>query len=258
MLASNGEITAPCGVPTVVSLHCPSSLTPAFNHFWISRSRRGSPIRHRLPQEIFPEFSRTCPDPPSPPAVNPRYAPHRRVNLCAGSLKPTRSPNYTGSRHKNRKIKKITMNLSTMGGARASGNENANTWRRLQRALWLRIWRIRPETRAEIIFRTITCANRPLPAPPRPLTLTPGDVLHSLPPADAGRVKLKKCRKVLTTMGGARAPGNENANTWRRLQRAMWLRIWRIRPETRGRNHFQNSPTFGHPPFGPRPPVPQY
>jgi hypothetical protein len=36
MLASSGEATAPCGVPTFVSDHSPSSDTPAFSHFWIS------------------------------------------------------------------------------------------------------------------------------------------------------------------------------------------------------------------------------
>src|ERR1700676_281547 len=45
MFAKSGEITAPCGVPTFVSDHSPSSDTPAFNHFWISRSILGSPTR---------------------------------------------------------------------------------------------------------------------------------------------------------------------------------------------------------------------
>src|ERR1035441_1392967 len=45
MFASSGEITAPCGVPTLVSDHWPSSDTPAFNHFWIRRSIRGSATR---------------------------------------------------------------------------------------------------------------------------------------------------------------------------------------------------------------------
>src|SRR5215831_14726761 len=35
MFAKSGEITAPCGVPTSVSDHSPSSDTPAFNHFWM-------------------------------------------------------------------------------------------------------------------------------------------------------------------------------------------------------------------------------
>src|ERR1035438_662228 len=45
MFASSGEITPPCGVPTLVSDHWPSSDTPAFNHFWIRRTMRGSPTR---------------------------------------------------------------------------------------------------------------------------------------------------------------------------------------------------------------------
>src|SRR5580658_2502881 len=45
MFAKSGEITAPCGVPTFVSDHSPSSDTPAFSHFWISRSILGSPTR---------------------------------------------------------------------------------------------------------------------------------------------------------------------------------------------------------------------
>src|ERR1035437_1648058 len=38
-------ITAPCGVPIVVSDHSPSSLTPAFSHFRINFSTRRSEIR---------------------------------------------------------------------------------------------------------------------------------------------------------------------------------------------------------------------
>src|ERR1019366_7964416 len=45
MLASSGETTAPCGVPTFVSDHRPSSETPAFHHFWIRRSIRRSATR---------------------------------------------------------------------------------------------------------------------------------------------------------------------------------------------------------------------
>jgi integrase len=40
-----GEITDPCGVPVFISDHLPSSITPAFNHFWISRTIRGSATR---------------------------------------------------------------------------------------------------------------------------------------------------------------------------------------------------------------------
>src|SRR5438874_12793044 len=40
-----GVSTAPCGVPTFVSAHSPSSDTPAFNHFWISPSIRPSVTR---------------------------------------------------------------------------------------------------------------------------------------------------------------------------------------------------------------------
>ncbi len=42
---ATGEITAPCGVPTFVSDQLPSSDTPAFNHFRISRSILGSATR---------------------------------------------------------------------------------------------------------------------------------------------------------------------------------------------------------------------
>src|SRR5947209_4132526 len=45
MFASKGDTTAPCGVPTFVSFHSPSSDTPAFNHFWIRRITRRSAIR---------------------------------------------------------------------------------------------------------------------------------------------------------------------------------------------------------------------
>jgi hypothetical protein len=37
MLASNGDAEAPWGAPTSLSLHSPSSITPALIHFWISR-----------------------------------------------------------------------------------------------------------------------------------------------------------------------------------------------------------------------------
>src|SRR5215469_8392407 len=45
MLARSGEITDPCGLPVFGSDHLPSSITPAFSHFWISRSMRGSATR---------------------------------------------------------------------------------------------------------------------------------------------------------------------------------------------------------------------
>src|SRR5216684_4101258 len=38
MFASSGEATDPCGVPTSVFDHSPSSDTPAFSHFRIRRS----------------------------------------------------------------------------------------------------------------------------------------------------------------------------------------------------------------------------
>src|SRR5262249_13635784 len=37
--------TEPCGLPVFGSDHLPSSITPAFSHFWISRSMRGSATR---------------------------------------------------------------------------------------------------------------------------------------------------------------------------------------------------------------------
>src|SRR5215471_11995240 len=45
MLARSGEITEPCGLPVFGSDHLPSSITPAFSHFWISLSMRGSATR---------------------------------------------------------------------------------------------------------------------------------------------------------------------------------------------------------------------
>src|SRR4029077_2904994 len=45
MFARSGEITEPCGLPVLGSDHLPSSITPAFNHFWISRRMRGSATR---------------------------------------------------------------------------------------------------------------------------------------------------------------------------------------------------------------------
>ncbi len=40
-----GVITAPCGVPTVVAVVTPSSITPALSHRRIKRRRRRSPMR---------------------------------------------------------------------------------------------------------------------------------------------------------------------------------------------------------------------
>src|SRR5680860_754979 len=45
MFARSGDITAPCGVPTVVRDRFPSSDTPALSHFLIRRSIRGSAMR---------------------------------------------------------------------------------------------------------------------------------------------------------------------------------------------------------------------
>src|SRR5215469_5406735 len=45
ILARSGEITDPCGLPVCGSDHLPSSITPAFNHFPISRRMRGSATR---------------------------------------------------------------------------------------------------------------------------------------------------------------------------------------------------------------------
>src|ERR1700676_1159941 len=45
MFARSGEITEPRGLPVSGSDHLPSSITPAFSHFWISRSMRGSATR---------------------------------------------------------------------------------------------------------------------------------------------------------------------------------------------------------------------
>src|SRR5258708_549254 len=45
MFASNGETTAPCGVPFVTACRTPSSTTPAFSHLRIRRNTRRSPIR---------------------------------------------------------------------------------------------------------------------------------------------------------------------------------------------------------------------
>src|SRR5271166_6927079 len=45
MLARSGDITEPCPVPLSLTVTTPSSSTPAFNHFWIRRMMRRSPIR---------------------------------------------------------------------------------------------------------------------------------------------------------------------------------------------------------------------
>src|SRR5215475_12139820 len=45
MLASSGEITDPCPVPFSLTVTTPFSRTPAFNHFWIRRIMRRSPMR---------------------------------------------------------------------------------------------------------------------------------------------------------------------------------------------------------------------
>jgi len=45
MLASKGEMSAPCGVPTLPGVVCPASCTPTFSHFRIRRITLGSPTR---------------------------------------------------------------------------------------------------------------------------------------------------------------------------------------------------------------------
>src|SRR6202049_2643171 len=57
MFAKSGEITAPCGVPSLVSILRPSSNTPAFSHFWIRRMILRSPIRV-LPHGSLPRMTR--------------------------------------------------------------------------------------------------------------------------------------------------------------------------------------------------------
>jgi hypothetical protein len=47
-LLSSGETTAPWGVPASVSDQTPSSITPAFSHFWIKRRILGSAIRFSM------------------------------------------------------------------------------------------------------------------------------------------------------------------------------------------------------------------
>ena len=53
MLASSGEATAPCGVPTSVFDHFPSSEVPALSHFWIRRR-----IRRGVAEQLAPDFVR--------------------------------------------------------------------------------------------------------------------------------------------------------------------------------------------------------
>src|SRR6266849_2177037 len=53
MFASSGEATDPCGVPTSVFDHSPSSDTPAFSHFRIRRSiLRYPPVGNTMLDEL--------------------------------------------------------------------------------------------------------------------------------------------------------------------------------------------------------------
>jgi len=54
MFDSSGEITAPCGLPASVSDQTPSSLTPAFSHFWIRR--RITRIDDAIPDHLQEPF----------------------------------------------------------------------------------------------------------------------------------------------------------------------------------------------------------
>src|ERR1700682_4201105 len=45
MFAINGDALPPCGVPSSARVRFPSSNTPAFSHFWMSRTTRWSAIR---------------------------------------------------------------------------------------------------------------------------------------------------------------------------------------------------------------------
>ena len=71
-MASNGEITAPCGVPLVVFDHSPFSEMPARNHLRTSLKSRRSPIRCSRNFSIHPwsmaskEDTTHCPSPPPP------------------------------------------------------------------------------------------------------------------------------------------------------------------------------------------------
>src|ERR671937_81490 len=51
MLASSGEITAPCPVPLSLTITIPSSMTPALSHLRIRRMMRRSPLHE--PDEPF-------------------------------------------------------------------------------------------------------------------------------------------------------------------------------------------------------------
>ena len=83
-MASSGEATAPCGVPSLDSDHWPSSDTPAVSHFWISRnilrSCRGDlvgphdggidhqipvlPVSHQIGEDFVPHRRRRPPAEP--------------------------------------------------------------------------------------------------------------------------------------------------------------------------------------------------
>src|SRR5215472_3081676 len=81
MLASNGEITPPCGVPASVSRTVPSSTTPALNHWRINFNTLRSEMRSLTSTISF--LDRCCQS--SPGCPHPRQSPCPGCPLC-GSL----------------------------------------------------------------------------------------------------------------------------------------------------------------------------
>src|SRR5215471_13345903 len=88
MFARSGEITDPCGLPVFGSDHLPSSITPAFSHFWISRRMRGSATRcsTNLTSQLLSRLSK---DPTThyPPPQASRTCHHHSPTSSAGREK---------------------------------------------------------------------------------------------------------------------------------------------------------------------------
>jgi hypothetical protein len=81
MLASNGEITAPYGVPTVPGVTCPSSITPAFSHSGVSAVTTRVDETPDADQSDHPPVADTMLDEADQPVVADRVEKPRDVGV---------------------------------------------------------------------------------------------------------------------------------------------------------------------------------
>jgi len=108
MFAKSGLLTAPCGVPSSVSIRCPSSSTPAVSHLAINRIIRRSPsdvadqpvlvnlVEKRLNVAVEYSVDLPLPDPDTPPLIDHGRTVQVRMSFVANSSTgpPLSPPSY--------------------------------------------------------------------------------------------------------------------------------------------------------------------